>query len=46
MDNNRKFKKYLEQNSHDKPNTFFGAWAWYLAKKKEFEKKLRKGKVS
>jgi hypothetical protein len=32
-----KFKEYLDEHSSDKPSSFFGTWAWYETKKKEFE---------
>ena len=40
MEDSDEFKKFLEENSHDKPKTFFGAWAWYEAKKREFQEKV------
>jgi hypothetical protein len=39
MENSIEFKKFLEKNDHDKPKTFFGAWAWYISKKREFQEK-------
>lgn len=36
----KKFKDYLAEQGENQGETFFGRWAWYAQKEKEFKKKL------